>query len=624
MKRARGGSVWIALLFAALLLGVGIAPIGRPVAAEAAGSYFSIPSYRAEFTIGNNRTVRVVETISVRFLVPQHGIIRDFALDGRIRYRDISVKRDGAAVPARYRSDDSALFSLAIGDGDTLLSTDRDYVYEISYTEIVPALKDRGLLPLDVLGYDWHAPIERVSVSVALPEGLETKEIFSGSANTKENLRGVACEQTGDALLLTAENFGYGGITLDLHFSAGALKAPPADLTPLWAAILVLGLIGAALLIKCTVCRQPVLTRTVNFSAPESMDPLKMGKIIDNKVDSEDLGALVFWFAAEGYLRIDLSEDKEDPVLIKTEKSLPPDAPAHQRVFYEGLFCARERVRTSELKNSFYRTANAAKASVDAATDKMYAPKGKVFLAVLAVLTALLCGAFALFYNLAVMGYGYLYFQQFIVSLLCFAPSAAFSSIAEQRRYKWSKPKRFFAILGGLLLCCIPSLLSLLPSAALSLGAHLILSFGAAVSGALAGTFFVRTQRYCDQLGQILGFKDFILYTEKEKLGVMLREDPELYYSVLPYAQVLGVTDVWTEKFEGLDLAPPKFLNYNGGDFLFTAIAWHAVFRPLNSGMSRTMISRPTTTGARGGRFGGGHFGGFGGGGFGGGGGRSF
>ena len=120
-------------------------------------------------------------------------------------------------------------------------------------------------------------------------------------------------------------------------------------------------------------------------------------------------------------------------------------------------------------------------------------------------------------------------------------------------------------------------------------------------------------------LGHILGFRNFILYTEKDKIAVMLEENPELYYHILPYAQVLGVTDEWTDKFDGLDVGSPEYVAC-GANIAFNAVLWHSFYRSLNSSMSSAMVSRPSSSG--GGRMSGGFGGGFGGGGFGGGGGR--
>ena len=131
-----------------------------------------------------------------------------------------------------------------------------------------------------------------------------------------------------------------------------------------------------------------------------------------------------------------------------------------------------------------------------------------------------------------------------------------------------------------------------------------------------------RSENYLKILGQILGFKDFIVVTEEDKIKFMLEENPELYYDVLPYAQVLGVTDEWEEKFQKLTIEPPSW--YYGRNM--TVFDYYIIHRSLNRALAREIAEevarRSNKGGSRVGRSGGGgSFGGFGGGGFGGGGG---
>ena len=48
-------------------------------------------------------------------------------------------------------------------------------------------------------------------------------------------------------------------------------------------------------------------------------------------------------------------------------------------------------------------------------------------------------------------------------------------------------------------------------------------------------------EAFVKQLNEIIGFKNFIKLAEKNQLEKMLEQDPQYYYHILPYAQVLGV-----------------------------------------------------------------------------------
>ena len=111
---------------------------------------------------------------------------------------------------------------------------------------------------------------------------------------------------------------------------------------------------------------------------------------------------------------------------------------------------------------------------------------------------------------------------------------------------------------------------------------------------------------------------DFIVVTEEDKIKVMLEENPELYYKVLPYAQVLGVTDEWENKFKNILIEPHTLCTGSEVTLFDYLVLDRCMRRAMVIAMTRPQPEGGSRTGRSGG---GGSFGGFGGGGFGGGGG---
>ena len=62
-------------------------------------------------------------------------------------------------------------------------------------------------------------------------------------------------------------------------------------------------------------------------------------------------------------------------------------------------------------------------------------------------------------------------------------------------------------------------------------------------------------------LTKIKGFKNYLETVEKDKLETLVMQDPEYFYNILPYAYVLGVSDIWINKFETISLKPPSWLD---------------------------------------------------------------
>ena len=125
-----------------------------------------------------------------------------------------------------------------------------------------------------------------------------------------------------------------------------------------------------------------------------------------------------------------------------------------------------------------------------------------------------------------------------------------------------------------------------------------------------------RTKYGTEVLGKILGFKTFLKTAEKEKLEMLVNQDPGYFYNILPYAYVLGVSDEWIKNFETISLMPPEWYVGNNSyyDFLND-------YNNLMRTSANVMTSSPSSD-FSGGSFSGG--GGFSGGGSGGGGGSSW
>jgi len=60
--------------------------------------------------------------------------------------------------------------------------------------------------------------------------------------------------------------------------------------------------------------------------------------------------------------------------------------------------------------------------------------------------------------------------------------------------------------------------------------------------------------------GLCLGFKSFLFAAEKQRLEMLLKENPDYYYNILAYAQVLGVSKIWQSKFDRLIISPSSFI----------------------------------------------------------------
>ncbi len=609
------------------------------------GDYVKIHQFTAHYSVQTDRTVSVQEYITVEFL--QSNLTMFYRSLPKEQARYFNVQASCAENPdfsyhVAENPDMSDFLDVNCVGG---AQKGNIWTYAISYTmEYAGELLDNGMI-IDLMGYGWTVPLYNVEITVDFSHNaLKEYTVYSGVYGAKGNEAGVQASWQQDGTLKLVcdklerkysafyDEYTTEGITLKFAYHDGVLQPyNPLNFATrdMWwialAGILAVGL--AVAVVVLTPKKQEIIT-TVNIQAPDEMDPMQMGKRIDGVVDQEDITAMLYYFADKGYLTIDFT-DEDDPVFVQRVAKLPASEKIHARTLFSGLFAHASAsddeffadglasVRVSELKNKFYASAETAMTQLPAR--KTYEKKSVVAYVSGGIIGVLLAVLVPMLWGLINVGGAYFYFTGIVFAVPVFL-ILLLGYVAENYRYKWNKSKKTGMKAAQIVIAAAFTLLfnGLFASHLLLISEKTVLAVCVFVCAFLMQNKLRRTEKCRQELGHILGFKDFIVYTEEDKIKIMLEENPELYYKILPYAQVLGVTDEWTDKFRNILLQPPTW--YVGQNMSYFD------YMLLRSCMRRAMITamtRPQQSGGshigRGG--GGGHFGGFGGGGFGGGGG---
>lgn len=644
-------------VFSGVLSGIGAFPFasggaGEPVAAlekkSAAAEWyeaFTVNRYDADVTVNQNRTVTFHETLTVTMNQSAGTqFYRSLPINAGDGYFDISAKRSdvhGNVVDGTFEvinnPDNGDYIDIVCYGG---IEFGARWVYDFYYTMRPAETADEGMV-LDVVGGGWTVALNNVTVRVTFPSAPVSYRIYSdefgGSSNKYVADGGIengVLTLRADCLPMV-ENTAFGdmsaaAITLQFTLPGGALVSHASSMfaSPAFPAVPVvcLGAVIAAIVLLTAVRRRYEMVTAVSVKPPEGMDPLLMGRLIDGAVDTEDVTAMIYYFAEQGYLTIELPEEENgktaDPVLLRTEIPLPVDMPSWQRALMDGLFDKdrRKSTRISDLKEEFYVYSDKAKQLVSAKKGAEYEKKSVLGTVLLSLFAFCLYEFVPFFVGRAVIGGGYSYFTG-VISIFPLVLCEIGLTQAEQRRYK---AKKAVIIVSNIVLYAILALFGVWYAAAfasyiLTLCERVFVAVSATVCAAIAPLCLSRSEKYVQRLGSILGFKDFIVYTEEDKIKFMLQENPHLYYHILPYAQVLGVTREWEDKFKNIDMKPPLW--YRGDTFtVFDYLLFNSVMR---ASFVRAM-ARPQPNGGGtflGGGGSGGGFGGFSGGGSGGGGG---
>ncbi len=113
----------------------------------------------------------------------------------------------------------------------------------------------------------------------------------------------------------------------------------------------------------------------------------------------------------------------------------------------------------------------------------------------------------------------------------------------------------------------------------------------------------------------ILGFKDFLRVTEKERIAFHNAPErtPHEFMEFLPFAVALGIEKKWAEQFKNIEMDDPSW--YRGGSFKrFNAVAFAGDIDSFKTSMSAGVSAAQGGSGSSGGGFSGGGMGGGGGG----------
>ena len=96
-----------------------------------------------------------------------------------------------------------------------------------------------------------------------------------------------------------------------------------------------------------------------------------------------------------------------------------------------------------------------------------------------------------------------------------------------------------------------------------------------------------RPSSYCKQIeAKINGFKNHIEFAEKKQIDMLIEENPNYFYDILPYAYVLDVFKKWIEKFENIPVPPNDMGNFNYLDINSLDNLYNSIYYPSSSSSS--------------------------------------
>lgn len=613
--------------------------LGFLFVADVSAADYTIKNYNVTVNVNENNSYDIKEEITVNFPGHNHGIYRLIPVSGEV-FRNIgsdtpNIKTD--KYKARVKnikvnetfetSYENNNIKILIGDANKLVTGDKTYT--ISYTYYIgrDLLDNEDEFYYNIIGDNWATTIDEVKFKIIMPKDFDSSKLgFSRGSKGVANSNGIDFSVDGLVITGEAKNFSsYEALTVRTSLEDGyfVFKRKPILYLIYFIPIIIL---GYSFILWKKYGVDDIVVDTVEFYPPDNLNSLDVAFCYNGSVNSKDVVSLIIYLANKGYLKV---EEKTSGKIIKKNdftltklKDYDGDN-EEERIFFNGLFTGKRiSVTKEDLQYSFYETMNSVlsnknrKKNVDKLYEKTASSKQLLVFALLIIgIILVILKPFIGNFYVGSMG---TIIAGAITTLISFLiPYVAFT------KGKGNIILKVVSIVIGILFFAAASFICMGDVLSEDLFDIIGYIFGMlSLSGVLffAGIMPKRTTYGIDILGKINGFKTFLETAEKEKLTLLVEENPSYFYNILPYTYVLGVSNKWIKKFEDIAMEPPEWYTstnpYNYYNFT------HFMDDTVNSA-NNVMSSTPTPSGGDS-SFGGFTGGGFSGGGFGGGGGGSW
>ncbi|MCR5792347.1 MAG: DUF2207 domain-containing protein [Lachnospiraceae bacterium] len=611
---------------AALLLFFCSAFVAFPAKASAEDTGFVITDYYVEGDWHDNNVVTVREHIEVDFKEKRHGIFRSFPdrfYLGAAAYGGKETLTYYSKVKNIHVEEDK--YSVDTEDGYTTIKIGNKYKtvtgkksYDISYDFVIPddRIDTMDFIYYSPLGAQWDTQIKHFSFSFLfdkdLPEDTINKiNFYSGEHGSEENALNVTYDVTSNEIYGEASNIGpQNAITFYSSLPEGFFvkeKSVKPYLLYVFTALLFLS--SAATIAMALFKKKKHIVQTVQFYPPENFTSAEVGVVMDESTDDVDMASLIPYWAAKGYITI--AEDDKKSITLHKVKELPEDAPDYQLTLYDAFF-KKDTCVLKRLGSRFAERYTQAKSELGSEfTDdkELSTGSGKAFLMGLLV---------SLSYFVILSSNTRLkFFDDYILGLFgagaLLVISIVHITMYGNMRYR-KKRIIFYLIAVGLGLItylnvwlCSGSQYNYFYSQKF-MSILFLVAFGAT---ALSGRIITETDYKIELLGKLFGLREFIRVAEKPRLEMLINENPDYYYEILPYAMVFGMADEWAKRFEDFKMESPQWYHSRSDDMMFNALLFqqtltHSVVKPVQVANAKAAASHSSSGGFSGGGGGGG------------------
>lgn len=546
--------------------------------------------YQTDIVLNTDGSYFVKEKIDVQFTEPQYGIYRIIPVHGLQYYVDKTHKEHEFLYYAKIKLKDvntykagrfqNGNYVLEMRDGRTKVNSGN---YQFSYL-LTPYHdeKDYHNIYYNVLPGQWRNPFPKgSSFTIHFPKKVKLSELdfYSGEKGQTIDARKVAdikidskgCKVTGT---LTKDLPLGWGITcfgdLGKGYFTSTAKLDLGKNTLLASSIC----LGVLVILFLKFGRNDKIKSSVQFRLPD-LDSAAVACIISGGASNCGMISLLLYWADQGYVFL---KEEENGMTIYKLKDLPSDVPEYQTYFFENLFTKEEPfLDTSDVPDRMKGVMDKTAEKINHCfKDKVYKKGFRIARGISFFLTVAPIGMFMMqSARYGVLNQDERYILMFSF-LGIFGGALVINFTVDIWHYFSQSFRKKAAVVGGVL--CGGGLISfiifyihkVLQSRMFNFTGVMFFICGVTLAGVYLTAFMKKRAKQCVEWMQYLvGFRNFIENTEIDRMRVLGKQYPNLFYRILPYAYVFGLSETYAQKMETLNMEMPVWFDCRGSHLRF-------------------------------------------------------
>lgn len=561
---------------------------------------YTINNYNIDIIVNEDNTYDITENITAYFNVEKHGIYRKIPLRNEIVRADGTKNRNRAKISNVYVnneyeiSNEASNLVVKIGKASTTLIGEQTYQIKYKYSIGEDKSKNFDEFYYNIIGDSWDTTISNINFTIHMPKEFDNSLLgFSigkkGTINSNNiiyNVNGNTINGSYNKTLFPGEALTV-RLTLDDGYFVNAKNTIVISDYLLYIIPIISFIISYVLWVKFG--KDEKIIETVEFYPPNEYNSLDIAFLYKGNVQSTDVVSLLIYLANKGYIKIEKIAQRVNKLGIYEESNNVFNKGEHykfiklkeydgnnenERIFLEGLFRKGNEVTEKDLYNKFYTTIDKiiSKENSRKNRNKIFEKntKSKSFLIMVLIIVSLLT-------IILIPTIEYSNIAAVIMTMFLAAFYIPFFSLL----FGGKRQIVFKLVFGTIILAHSYMFFKMLPikEALMDNTVYLfgfIIGIICVIGMAICHQAMPKRTKYGNEMyGRIQGFRQFLENVEKEKLEELVMDDPEYFYSILPYTYVLQISNKWIRKFEAIAVKEPDWYESNGkfnvrdfGDFI--------------------------------------------------------